>query len=62
MPSTVMVVRFLANSYNIIGFATASLNQIKVCFAAIMMPLQQVRGIDTSPTPQIPLYVSLNDG
>ena len=46
--------------YYWLGMAT--LTQIKVCFAAIMMPWQQVRGMETSLTPQIPLYVSLNDG
>ena len=63
MPSTVVVVRILAVSYNIICLATASLAQIEVCLAAIMGQLwQQVRDMETPPTPQNPLYVSLVDG
>ena len=40
----------------------AILAQIKVCLAAIMGRWQQVRNMETPPTPQKPLYVSLDDG
>ena len=62
MPSTVVAVRILAVSYNIIGSTTAILAQIKACLAAIMGQWRQVRDMETPPTPQNPLYVSLNDG
>ena len=62
MPSTVVVIRILAVSYNIIGSATAILAQIEVCLAAIMGRWQQVRDTETPLAPQNPMYVSLNDG
>ena len=62
MPFTVVVVRILAVSYNIIGSTMVVLTQIKVCLAAIMGRRQQVRDVETPPTPQNPLYVSPNDG
>ena len=62
MTSTVVVVRILAVSYNIIGSTNAVLAQIKVHLAAIIGQWRQVRDMETPPTPLNPLYVSLNDG
>ena len=61
MPSAVVVVRILAVSYNVISSDMAILAQIKVCLAAIMGWWRQVRDMETPPTPQNPLDVSLDD-
>ena len=61
MPSTVVVVRILVVSYNIMGSTMAISAKIKVCLAASVGRWRQVVDMETPPTSQTPLYVSLND-